>query len=532
MKTDPRRFAPLGLVLALLAVLSFIGILIIKGLATTAVFTLPDPKLLDQGMWVSLAVFVLGLALTAFLDPEGTRKFFLGRQIQYGSNSVIMLLAFLGILFFINLIAYQNPVTKDVTEGQENSLAPETLNLLKTLPQPVSVRAYYSPQFPTDEVQKLLDNFKRSSAGKLTYEFKNPVQDPYTAQQDGVTRDGTIVILMGDHKELVDQTTEQGIDVSLLRLINPHERILYFLTGHGEHSMESTDDNSAFAQVKTALQNKSYTVKTLSLAGGQPVPADADAVIIGGPQKPLLASEVALLEAYLDKGGALIVMEDPRALTSFGDAPDPLADMLQAKWGITLEDDVIIDPNVPSSPLLAYADPQTYGTNSISAKLKGYDLGFFTSRSLKPAETAPEGVTLMTLLQTSADAWGETDIQSLQNNQTPTFDPATDKQGPVVIAVAAENSNTKGRLVTFGDSDFAVDALYQKGFSEVLINAADWSAEQENLMSLTPKNSVARTYEPPSTMGVIGIFLLSLCIIPLLVVGAGVASWYSRRRRG
>jgi F0F1-type ATP synthase membrane subunit a len=96
MKTDPRRFAPLGLVLSLLAFLSFLVILIIKGLNGAGFITLGDTKTLDQAVWVSLAIIVLGLAATAFLDPEGTRKFFTGRQVQYGSNSFIMLAAFLG----------------------------------------------------------------------------------------------------------------------------------------------------------------------------------------------------------------------------------------------------------------------------------------------------------------------------------------------------------------------------------------------------------------------------------------------------
>src|SRR5688500_9679508 len=144
MKTDLRRYAPLGLVLSLLAVLGFIVTLILKGLETAKIFTVPDPKVLDQAMWISIAIFVLGPALAAFLDPDGTRKFLTGRQAQYGSNSFIMLAAFLGVLFFVNLMAYQNPMKKDVTEGQQNSLAPETLNMLQELPQPVVVRAYYA----------------------------------------------------------------------------------------------------------------------------------------------------------------------------------------------------------------------------------------------------------------------------------------------------------------------------------------------------------------------------------------------------
>lgn len=527
MKTDPRRFAPLGLVLSLLAILSLIVVLIIKGLASASLVTLPDVKVLDQALLASIGVFILGLALAAALDPERTRSFILGRQVQYGSNAFIMLAAFIGILFFINLIAYQNPMKKDVTENQQNSLAPETLNLIKALPQAVIVRGYYSSNVSKDDIQKLLDNFKQNSNGKLSYEFVDPTFDPVSAQNDGVTRDGTVVVHMGDRKETVNLATEQDLDAAILRLINPQQRVVYFLTGHGERDTENQSDTS-LTQVKATLQNKNYTVKTLNLGGGAKIPADAKVVIVAGPQQPLTDAEVTALQGYLDQGGAAIVMEDPPQVTQFGDQPDPLAVML-ANWGIILEHDVIIDPN-SSNALLVNADPDHYGQHPISEKLRGYGSVYYSTQSLK-TDTAPQGVGLTPLAQTYPEAWGETDVKSIQDKSV-AFDPKTDIAGPLTLAMAAENSVTKGRLVVFGDSVFAADPLYQRGNGDILINAVDWAAEQQNLISLTPKNNVTRTYEAPNTLGLVSIILLSICLIPLLVVIAGLAAWYSRRRRG
>jgi ABC-type uncharacterized transport system involved in gliding motility auxiliary subunit len=36
-------------------------------------------------------------------------------------------------------------------------------------------------------------------------------------------------------------------------------------------------------------------------------------------------------------------MEDPVAVTEFGDSPDPLANYLTSDWGITLNKDIVID---------------------------------------------------------------------------------------------------------------------------------------------------------------------------------------------
>ena len=527
MKTDLRRFAPIGLVLSLLAVLAFLGFLLAQGLASAKIFQLPDPLLLERGMWISLSVFVIGLALAVLLDPERARKFLFGRQVKYGSNAIIMLLAFLGIIIFVNLLAYQNPKSWDLTEDQKNTLASETITLLNTLPGPVNAKAYYSPSIDPTSARKLLEKFKQSSNNKFAYEFIDPIGNPVAAQQDGITRDGTVVLQMASNKQEVTTLDEEGLASAIVKIINPEKLSLYFTTGHGEADIEQSGDTS-YTLVKRALENKNYTVKTLNIGSTGKVPEDAKAVVIAGLQHPLTSDEVKSLETYLGSGGALIVMEDPVALTKFGDAPDTLTDLL-GKWGITLENDVLVDPNA-NPPLLVYADPLNYGQHPITTKMRGINSRFFTAQSLKLG-TAPEGTTLTPLAQTYKDAWGETDFASIQNNQI-SFDSAKDNPGPLVLGAAGENMTTKGRLVVFGDSEFAADALYQRGNGDILINAVDWATQQEKLISLTAKNNTQRTFNPPGTSGLIGSILISICLIPLLVIAGGIWAWLSRRRRG
>jgi ABC-type uncharacterized transport system involved in gliding motility auxiliary subunit len=527
MKTDLRRFAPLGLVLSILALLSFIGFLIVKGLALGGVFTPPDANLLNRGIWISLGVVALGLALTAFLDPERARQFLTGRQMQYGSNSLIMLVAFLGILFFINLMAFQNPRTWDLTEGQQHSLALETLATLQTLPEPVTARAYYSSKVSSSDIRALLENFQQNSDGKFTYQIIDPLQNPVSAKNDGLDRDATTVIQMGARKELVNFASEQDLASALVRLMHPEQRVVYFLTGHGERDTETPGDTS-YTLVKAALQAKNYTVKQLDLNSDSKISADAKVIVVAGPQKPLLANETALLEDYLVNGGGLIIMEEPRYLTNFGDAPDPLADLL-SKWALTLQNDLVVDPGA-TPPLYVYADPQKYGAHPISEKLRGIASRFLAAQSIQVGSPSQE-ILLTSLAQTYPDAWGEMDFVSVENQQV-SNDPAVDRVGPLVLAVAGENFATQARLVVFGDSEFAGDGPYQSGNGDILINAIDWAAEQEGLISLTPKNNITRTYTPPGTLGLVLIIVTAVCVVPVLVIMAGVLAWYSRRRRG
>lgn len=531
MKTDLRRFAPLGLIISLLAFVTFIGALIVKGLSSVNTFILPDPKIIDQTIWVCIGVFIFGFALTALLDPDRTRKFFIGRQMQYGSNALLMLIAFSGVLIFINMLVfqYQPAAPWDWTLDKQNTLSPETLNILKALPEPVVVRAYYLGT--SDDVRTLLNGFKQNSNGKLTYEVINPQNDPVRAQADGVTRDQTLVVIMGNRKQPVEFASEQELDAAIIKLTNPTQQTIYFLTGHGERDVEAAGDTS-LSFVNSLLTNKNYSVKVFSLAGQKTIPADAKTVVIAAPQKPLSQDEVNIIDAYMNNGGAVIVMEEPRQLTKFGDAPDPLADLL-VKWGITLQDDIVIDSNQSNGYLVA-ADPQNYGRHPITEKLMGYTMGYYTTRSLSLSATPPEGITLTPLTQSLPNGvWGETDYKSIEN-QTPKLDAGTDFPSPLTLAVAAENAATQGRLVVFGDVDFASDFFNQQGQSlnDILLNSIDWTTQQENLISLTPRNDVKRVFKPVGNFTKIANVLTGLCVIPLLIMIAGVWAWYSRRRRG
>ncbi|PWH14615.1 MAG: hypothetical protein DDG60_07630 [Anaerolineae bacterium] len=526
MKSNPRRYAFLGLVLSGLALLIFIGFLLVLGLTIAGTVTI-DRDVLQNGLLISGLSIILGLALTAILAPEGTRRFIVGRQAQYGSNSLITLLAFIGILIFLNALAYQYKQTWDLTEDKSNTLAPETIEILKTLPEPVFARAYYTTSMPSDDARKLLERMKENSNQKFSYEFIDPEFNPIAAQADGIERNGTIILLMGDRKEQVTFATEQEIDAALLRLINPQARVVYFTTGHGENSIEQASDIAYTLAVGT-LRKKNYTVQTLNLQATGKVPEDASVVVIGGPQVPLTESEVQALDAYLNNGGSLIVMYEPQPLSRFGDLPDPLTSLL-AKWGIAFNNDFVIDPNInPAS--FAISNANAYPQHPITQRMMGFNSLYPTARSLN-LNTETAGVTVTRLVVTNENAWGETNFASIDSNQVD-FAADQDTPGPLTLAASAENFTTKGRLVVFGDSEFTADGLYARGNGDIFINAVDWAAEQENLINLTPKAATPRTFRAPGTLGFLGIVLSSLCFLPLMIVGGGVWAWFSRRRRG
>jgi len=526
MKADLRRFAPIGLVVAALGLIVSLGVLLLKGFIYYGLYTPKNPQLISAVGIAAAGFAVLGLSSFAILDPERTRVLLTGRQARQGSNAVILLLAFTGILVFINGFVYRYPKSWDVTSTKQNTLAPETLKTLAALPEPVKAVAFFRAQTSTTQAKALLEKYKTAGQGHFDYSFVDPDANPALAQEAQISSDGTIALYMGSQKELVTAASEQEITGGLVRLLNPEVRAVYFLTGHGELQTD-TPGNTAYTTARKVLESKNYAVRALNLVELKTIPDDAKTVVIAGPQTSLSADEIAKLREYLGRGGGLIVMEEPPLLTKMGDKPDLLAGMLESDWGIVPAKDMVVDPNV-NPPLGAATLPTA--VHPITQGIQNTDVLFPTARSLS-LDPKPGGPTLTDLGSTGSSAWG--DMNYSTTNPQLVYDEGVDTPGPLEIAVAAEDPDSGARLVAFGDAEFASDSTFSSyANGAMFINAVDWAAGQDKLISLTPYSAAQPTFVPPSPLVSVALMTLALCILPLLIVSAGVWVWIAHRRRG
>jgi ABC-type uncharacterized transport system involved in gliding motility auxiliary subunit len=513
MKLNPKKIAPYGLYLALVAALTAAGLYIVE-----RSFNLP--------LQISLALIVVGLALYALLDPQKLKETLAGRQARYGSNAFILFLAFLGILIVINYVAFQNSPRVDLTEDKTNTLTTETMDTLAALTEPVKADAFFSSRFSSTTTEELLANYKRNSKGLFDYEFIDPEQDPVRANSAGVTRDGTIVLNQNGRTEQVSYSSEQELTNALVRLSNPGQRSVYFLTGHGEYSPDDSGDRS-YSSLKTTLEAKNYTVTTLNLLAERQIPADALALIAAGPTKPLSQDEVSLIDAYLAQGGSLVYLVEPRVVTEFGDTIDPLAQYLSTNWGVDIGENMVIDLNY-NPPVVALSG--SYGQHAITEKMYNQATIFPSARSVTVG-LPPSDVTVTPLVATSDNSWAETSAEELANEVS--YTDGVDTPGPIQLASAAENTTSQARVVVVGDSDFAGGQYYaQYGNGDFITNIVDWAAQQDSLINLTPKTTTQRLLVSPSQLTMNLLLLGVIIVIPGLVVVAGITVWIQRRRRG
>jgi ABC-type uncharacterized transport system involved in gliding motility auxiliary subunit len=526
-KSMSKKFAPFGLLFSGLAFLVGIIFLAIKLLVLMQIYVPPSEKWINTALLICLGIFIIGFALYALLDPKRVREFLTGRQARHGSNALIMLIALIGILLVVNLIVYQNQKPWDWTEDKQHTLAPETLDTLKALPSQVTALGFFTQNYSSASAEAILTDFRDYSDGLFDYQIIDPESNPALAQQYEVTRNGTIVLILEDRQEMLSYASEQEITSALVRLMNPGQRVVYFLTGHGEASILNSGDTS-YTHAVSALEAKNYTVLPLNLRAENEIPADALAIVIAGPTKPISASEVSLLMSYVNSGGSLLVLEQCTLETELGDTSDALQNYIAETWGVVFNNDIIIDS---SSDQLLFAISYSYGDHAITTNLQNTITFFPVARSISLISSSAD-IEQSPLILTTDRAWGETDFQALANNLYE-YQAGSDIPGPILLGAALTNTTNSGKLVVYGDSSFATDLFYdQYGNADLFINSIDWAAGEQSMISLTPKATADRSLNPIQNFGWIMLGLSFICIIPGIVIAGGVISWIARRARG
>jgi ABC-type uncharacterized transport system involved in gliding motility auxiliary subunit len=480
-------------------------------------------------------------------DPKQP-KFWQRRSTQVGTNALISTLSVLAILGLLNFVAVRQVYRIDQTETQLFSLAPETKQVLKSLKQPVKLYLFTPDRDPGDQI--LLDRVTAQNPN-LTVEYVDPQTNPTLAQRFNLKND-----LVNKDVFLERQSRSQNRPVTqLVQTINPQERLsesklvnalirvtsdrqpkIYFLQGHGEKTLEP--GKSSLSAAAKGLTDRNFVTLPLSLAQTGSVPADAAAIVIAGPQKALFEPEIQLLEDFQAEGGSLLILLDPRTQTGL----DPLL----LKWGIKLDDRLAIDGSGIGQQLrLGPAAPivQTYSDHPITRSFANSISFYPYARPLEILQVA--NVRPNPIVVTNNRSWADANP-----DEKPVKFGEGDRMGPLPIGVAlsrlvavptanvptsptaspAPAAGLESRMVVFGNTAFAMDGYFNQAINgDVLLNSISWlSQDDTQTLSVRPRSVKNRRIIPSRSL-VVGLFVTSVIVVPLLGLVAALVLWWRRR---
>ena len=355
-------------------------------------------------------------------------------------SPIVSALVALAILVAVNYLGVRHNKRWDLTAAKQFTLSDQTRKILEGLQKPVAIKVFaQSNEF--QRFRERLDEYQYASK-QVSTEYIDAIKQPSRAQQYQVQTLGTVVFEYDGRTERVTSDGEQELTNGLIKVVQGTQLKVYFVQGHGEKNTEGSG-NDSYSGVSSSLGSENYTVAKLVLAQQKDVPADASVLIVAGPKTDLFAPEIDMIKRYLAKGGKVLFMLDPPDKPESGAIPN-IAGLLK-EWGIEVGDNVVVDVSGmgrlvgtgPETPVAANYQP--HAITDHFELLTAYRL----ARSVAPITGGTSGKFPQTLVDTSPNSWGETDIKTLSTTgEVKREIEKGDKAGPVSLAAAVSSPAT------------------------------------------------------------------------------------------
>ena len=450
------------------------------------------------------------------------------RQTKYVAYATTYILIIIAVIAVANFLAQRYNKSYDATANKRFSLSDQTQKIVKELKQDVKI-TYYDETSRFQTGKDLLERYANLSP-KVHVDYVDPFKKPQLARQAGIKTAGTAVVEVGTKREEAKSMTEEGVTGAIIRDLKGGTRNVCVVSGSGEHQIEDTERNG-YSRLKELLAKDTYDTKTINLLQKAEVPSDCTVLLVGGPTSDYADPEVNAIKAYLENGGrAMILLDPPLKIGKRDIAENPALANVLASWGVTVNKDLILDPNPigqlaglgPEIPLVT-----TYDSHPIVNEMKGTATGFPISRSLDIKNG--DKTTVQKLFGSSDSSFATSNLSSAEIR----IDPAKDKKGPLTMAAAGSYNtgkpNSQGRFVVIGNSGWSANGFLNfNGNRDLMLNSMNWLASDEDLISIRPKEQEDRRINLTRAQFA-WLRLVSQFGLPAIVVIGGVMVWWRRR---
>jgi len=478
------------------------------------------------------------------------------------------------VIVLVNILSDKFFFRLDFTSDKQYTLSDATIDLLKKLDKPVTVKAYFSENLPPDiaktrrDFKELLVEYANRSKGNVVYDFVNPnekEEKEQEAMQNGIQpvminvreKDQMkqqkaylgAVVQLGEKKEVIPfmqpgAAMEYALSSNIKKLTVDNKPAIGWLQGHGEPPL------AAVTQAVNAL-SVLYSIEEVQLTDTTPVPSNLRTLAIVDPKDTFPAPHLARLDAFLAGGGNLMIaysrqnadLQQGMANTKH----TGLEDWLAAKH-IAIEDKLVLDAQCGSVQVRQQQGMFSFMSNlnfpyfplvntfADHPAVKGIEQVMFQFAS-PIVYTGDSSIAFTPLVKTSAKSgtqqapvyfqiqkqWTEADFP--QSNLT---------IGAAFAGPLAGGSPAKMVVITCGP--FAVNGEGQMAQQlppdnvNLLVNAIDWLSDDTGLIELRTKGVTSRPLAQLDDGQKSFYKYLNFLLPILIIVGYGVVRMQMKRR--
>ena len=543
------------------------GIILLAGVALVAAALAVHVILLEPSVW-TLALAVVGAALMVWGLVALRRD--IGALLHRRRTEIALYaLGMVGVLMVVAYLSALYPLRFDLTDEGLHSLSEQTVAMLERLDNPVHIVFFHDPLLrPTVELYELI----AEQTPMVTVDFYDPMINPAQARMRGVQFAGTAVLESEGRTMQVHGSEEIDIGNAILRISQDANLRVCFLEGHGEADPFSTESHDhmegeaghthglggktivherhGMAKARSTLEALNYRVEKVSLLSGTEVLQDCAVLVVAGPKVPLLDAEITAVGDFLNANGNAFFLLDPFVQSG-------LEPVLRAH-GVVVDDNIVIDEARHFWADVSSPAVTSYNHHQVTRQLP---LTFYPgARSLSPTPRRVPGTSIMPIVNSSTNSYGETspDRAGLDEADLPgpntimaivsrrPVDPTSaealqrlerQEEMQPIPALPPEEANGaasamptgRSRIAIVGDSDFATNSFFHiLGNGTLFVNTVSYLAAQENLIGIEP-----RTYDLPrvnlTNRQMKGTLFLTIVLIPGILAVVGIGVWWKQR---
>ena len=528
-------------------------ILGLLGLGLVTALTLDRVPAGDEGRTEVLvqvaAALLIGLSVVPLWTVERVRAaspvvLSTSRVSEAGQGGLSLGLA-LALLFPLNHLASANNVRWDHSYFKTASPGEVTLATIANLDEPIQAWLF----FPTtsDVTQEVRTYFDQITHPNLEIRYVDQALETELAKDLRIQKNGAIALVRGEGEDkqvqrirLGDQLDkaerklkklDEDVSKALLKLATD-PRQAYVTVGHGEMYWKKSGDvlpARTIEGMKSELKRLNFKIAELGAAQGlaSEVPEDAELVIVMGPTEAFLEEELAALDAYRARGGALWVAMDPGGKADLNPLLEPLGlaydggAMLVGTTNVWVATRRVTDRyNIFTNKTSTHPSVTTLSRNSKTRALLTPLAAPLTVR-----ENAPYKVEVT--VRSLAEVW----LDTVPNVR---FDGAMEeKKGwPLSAAVAGGDDDEEFRVLVTGDATWASDLVLplSMGNQEFLRDGLSWLVDEPSQSGTVNSETDVKIRHTKGDDA--WLFYGTTLVIPVALLGFGLVRVRSRRKEG
>ncbi len=527
--------------------------------------------------WGGLGLAVLSLVVWAFMAPDQVKSIVTGRTARYGGTTILVTILFLAALIAIYSVVKSRSIRADLTQTETFSLtetAREAIASLAIEPNVPNIKilAFYETADGSqrDQASILLDDYVKTSNGKISYEFIDPVRVPgvvqqYKLQSGTGTSISRIAVVpldasgqpVADKVQTVQFLGQEDVTNAIMRVAASGDFRAYFLNV-GDTLKLSDTGGTGMSDIESVLKDtfnwKTQEVSMIDLTAPQSSiqlndpAADGEVLVIAGGTTALPDEQAKFITDYLDAGGKLVIYAAPLNVDGSPSlaTADNISTYLYNNFGLRFANDVVLDQQqavsgIPFFVAASNLDTLQYITRDVAASSGAFAI-FNTSHSIDIAPTTPPNITVAQLIKSSSSSYAKTDpavLAATEISQTDALE--TDPKGPFVLAATSENNVTGAMVVLMGSVDVPSNqytALSQQGVANRTISLTSlfWTTKFEDFFTKIPQVAAQQRPEDapiafsPEVGRNANFAVLVLLPFGILLIGI-LVWWFSREKR-